>query len=92
MSEPLSWDELSREQQKVLERLWAGGTVRRQDPAIVVGLVLMGYILGERLTAAGDRLCSHALDAMIVRMRADKDRGRRSVLARIADAIASTAA
>jgi hypothetical protein len=91
MSEPLSWHELSREQQKVLERLWAGGTVRGQDPTIVVGLVLMGYILGERLTAAGDGLCSHALAAMTARMRANKDQGRRIALARIADAIASTA-
>lgn len=39
-----------------------------ESPLIVVGLVLMGYVLGERLTKAGDELCSNALVAIVERM------------------------
>ena len=61
MSEPLAWNHLSRAHQKVLARVWAGGTIRNQDPSIVVGLQLMGYMQGDKLSTAGDQLCSEAL-------------------------------
>jgi hypothetical protein len=60
---------LNRTQQRLLERLWAGGSVRGQDPAIVVGLVLMGYVMNERLTAAGETLCAGALADVVNRMK-----------------------
>jgi hypothetical protein len=90
VSEPLSWDELSRAQQRALERLWARGTVRGQDPTIVIGLTLMGYVVGERLSTSGDELCSQALAEMMGRMHTTRDRERRNTRARIAAAVAAT--
>ena len=69
MSEPLPWNELSRDHQKVLERLWAGGTLRGRDPEIVLGLRSMGYLRGNRLTAAGEQLCAAALMNILGRMK-----------------------
>ena len=69
MSEQLTWNELSRAHQAVLERLWAGGTLRGRDPEIVVGLRFMGYIQGNRLTPAGERLCTAALMGIVDRIR-----------------------
>jgi hypothetical protein len=81
MTKPLAWEKLSREQQTVLERLWAGGTIRGKDPVTVLGLARMGYVVGDRLTKAGDKLCADALTGMMERMRADEDRERRIALA-----------
>jgi hypothetical protein len=67
-SESLSWNELSRAHQKVLERLWAGGTLRGRDPEIVVGLRYMGYVYGDRLTPLGEQLCTNALIAIYGRL------------------------
>jgi hypothetical protein len=69
MSESLSWDELSREQKRALERLWAGGSTRGLDRVAVIGLVLMGYVEGDRLTSAGEELCADAHDAVVARLR-----------------------
>jgi hypothetical protein len=68
-SESLPWDELSRAHQCALERLWAGGSLRGRDPAIVIGLRSMGYIEGDELTRAGEALCRVALTAMMARVR-----------------------
>jgi hypothetical protein len=54
MSEPLAWGELTREQKRALERLWAGGSTRRLDRVSLIGLALMGYVEDDRLTSAGD--------------------------------------
>ena len=62
------WNELSRAQQRVLARLWAGGSCRGQDRVTVIGLVLMGYVEGEHLTPAGERLCSDALGEIVNRL------------------------
>jgi len=66
-SEGMPWNQLSRAHQKVLERLWAGGTLRGRDPDIVTGLRLMGYIDGNELTPLGERLCVNALIAVLER-------------------------
>jgi len=66
-SEGLPWNQLSRAHQKVLERLWAGGTLRGRDPDIVTGLRLMGYIHGDKLTPFGEQLCVNALIATLER-------------------------
>ena len=81
-SQPLPWNQLSRDHQKVLERLWAGGTLRGRDPEIVAGLRLMGYIRGNRLTSAGERLCGAALIGMVERMKRSKAFEKTEALAR----------
>jgi len=68
-SERLPWNELSRAHQAVLERLWAGGSLRGRDPAVVIGLRSMGYIEGDGLSSAGEALCRVALTAMMARVR-----------------------
>ena len=68
-SESLHWSELSRAHQAVLERLWAGGSLRGRDPAIVIGLRSMGYIEGDALSSAGEALCRVALTAIMARVR-----------------------
>lgn len=69
MSEPLAWGELTREQKRALERLWAGGSTRGLDRVTLIGLALMGYVEDDRLTSAGDDLCANALDEVVARLR-----------------------
>ncbi len=64
------WDDLTRPQQRVLERLWGGGSVSKQNPKVLLELASMGYIVGSRLTPAGDELCAKALKEMSERIRA----------------------
>lgn len=68
MAESLSWNELSRAHQRVLARLWGGGSVRGQDPEVVIGLQLMGYMQGDRLSPIGHQLCADAYVAMADRI------------------------
>ena len=69
MSQQVPWSELDRAQRKVLERLWAGGSTRGLDRVTIIGLHLMGYVDGDRLTSAGEELCSKALDEIVARLR-----------------------
>jgi hypothetical protein len=69
MSEASPWRELDRAQRKVLERLWAGGSTRGLDRVTIIGLHLMGYVEGDRLTSVGEDLCANALDEIIGRLR-----------------------
>ena len=62
------WKDLSRQHQRLLERLWGGGTLRGQDEAVAIGLQRMGYLQGDKITPAGITLCEEAFRAMMNRM------------------------
>ena len=68
MSAPVAWNELSRSHQKVLARIFGGGTTRGQDHSVVIGLHLMGYMQDEKLSAKGEELCRQALAATVQRV------------------------
>ena len=68
MSAALAWNELSRSHQKVLARIFGGGTTRGQDPSVVIGLHLMGYMQDDKLSAQGEELCRGALVATVQRI------------------------
>jgi len=68
MSAPFTWDDLSRAHQKVLARVWGGGTTRGQDQNVVTGLRLMGYMQGEKLSPKGEEMCRAALLATVQRI------------------------
>lgn len=74
MTDSILWNELSRAHQRVLERLWGGGTVRGQDPAIVIGLERMGYVEGDELTPLGSTLCETRLREMMKRIALETPR------------------
>jgi len=62
------WEDLSREHQWLLERLWGGGTIRGQDKAVAIGLQRMGYLLDDKIAPAGISLCENAFRTMMKRM------------------------
>jgi hypothetical protein len=44
MSEEAGWDELTRFEQRALIKLFGGGTLRREDPAVVHALRARGFV------------------------------------------------
>jgi hypothetical protein len=44
MSEAAGWDELTRYEQRALIKLFGGGTLRREDPAVVGELRTRGLV------------------------------------------------
>ncbi len=71
----ISYDELPREQQNVLIRLFGGGTVRNVNENVLHVLGQRGLIRGEKLTALGEEVCREALPGVIERLG---DRATRS--------------
>ena len=49
----IDYDHLTREQQRVLIRLFGGGTLRGQNESTISGLHRLGLIKGETLTSLG---------------------------------------
>lgn len=62
------YDELPREQQSVLIRLFGGGTVRNADETAVYALDKHGLVRGEKLTALGEEVCREALPGILERL------------------------
>ena len=68
MDQQINYEGLTRQQQRVLVRLFGGGTLRGQDEIIVSGLHRMGLIKGEKLTGFGRAVCQRALPAVRARV------------------------
>jgi len=67
----MRYDELTRPQQRLLVRLYGGGTLRRQDDTIISGLYRMGLIRGDKLSGLGWTVCEQALPAVMARVFGD---------------------
>ena len=70
----MDWKELSRQDQRTLQRLYGGGSLRNCDPDIISRLQLLGLIEGkerrERLSPFGRALLDHTHARLKVRLGA----------------------
>lgn len=67
----MRYDELTRPQQRLLVRLYGGGTLRGQEETIVTSLHRMALIRGEKLSRLGCSVCEEALPAVRARVLSD---------------------
>jgi len=67
----MRYDELTRPQQRLLVRLYGGGTLRRQDETIIRGLNRMGPIRGDKISGLGWTVCEQALPTVLARVLGD---------------------
>jgi len=68
MRDRISYSDLTREQQRLLTRLYGGGTLRGQDEDIVDSLSLRGLVTGGDLTDLGRQICLEALPQLRERL------------------------
>ena len=61
MSPDVEWNDLTRQQQWLLVRLYGGGTLRKQDPQIIIGLRRLDLLQDQQLSDLGFRLCEQAV-------------------------------
>jgi hypothetical protein len=52
------WRDLTREQQKILVRLYGGGSTRRVDPDSLSGLRRLALVEGNKLSGLGRNICT----------------------------------
>lgn len=62
------YDELPRQQQSLLIRLFGGGTVRNAEETAVHALDKLGLIRSEKLTVLGEEVCRDALPGILERL------------------------
>jgi hypothetical protein len=62
MSTATHWDELNRSQQRLMIRLYGGGTVRNQEPEAIAHLHSRGFVSDEgELTTLGAQVFMSAV-------------------------------
>ena len=64
----VSYDELPREEQNALVRLFGGGTARSIDEDVLRGLGQHGLIHEGKLTVLGEEVCREALPGIVERL------------------------
>ena len=52
------WRDLTREQQKILVRLYGGGSTKRVDPDSLTGLRRLALVEGNKITGLGRNICT----------------------------------
>ena len=57
MTNFIKWSSLTRHEQKLMARLYGGGSTRNQDPAVISGLRDLGLIDANGLSPSGKDLC-----------------------------------
>ena len=68
IADHISYDELPREEQNALVRLFGGGTVRNVDEDVLDLLEQRGLLSGKKLTALGEEVCREALPGVVERL------------------------
>jgi hypothetical protein len=53
----LKWSSLTRHEQKLMARLYGGGSTRGQDPKVISELRQLGLIESDGLSPSGNNLC-----------------------------------
>lgn len=72
----VTWVDLTREQQRIIAKLYGAGSIRRSNPEAVLGLRTMLLLDGERLSALGISVCEERLTELagIIKMISALDR------------------
>ena len=68
VADHIRYDELPREEQNALIRLFGGGTARNVNELVLHVLEQRGLIYGEKLTVLGEEICREALPGVVERL------------------------
>jgi hypothetical protein len=68
------WSSLTPPQKKLLARLYGGGSIRNQEPAVIASLQGFGLIWEGRLSQPGLELCRALAKTLAIRRSVDTRR------------------